>query len=130
MIIMILCKLYRISSNPGGARFSACPDRPWGSSCLLYDGYRVFPGGKVPLLVLWSLKSTAIPLPTFWATTGPVTGTLYLFTKGSHNVCTHCTYIPMVYIGLKKFFKKNHLQANVNIPYLDLKISFLKGKIS
>ena len=32
-----------------------------------------------PLLVPWSWKSRAIPLPTLWATTGPVTGTLYLF---------------------------------------------------
>ena len=31
-----------------------------------------------PLLVPWSWKSRAIPLPTLWATTGPVTGTLYL----------------------------------------------------
>jgi len=28
-------------------RFSACPDRPWGPPSLLYNGYRVFPGGKV-----------------------------------------------------------------------------------
>jgi hypothetical protein len=32
--------------NPGGARFSAHPDRPWGPPSLLYDGYQVFPGGK------------------------------------------------------------------------------------
>ena len=31
-----------------------------------------------PLLVPWSWKSRAIPLPTLWATTGPVTGSLYL----------------------------------------------------
>jgi len=31
-----------------------------------------------PFLVPQSWKSRAIPLPTFWATTGPVTGTLYL----------------------------------------------------
>ena len=31
-----------------------------------------------PLLVPWSWKSRAIPLPTLWAITGPVTGTLYL----------------------------------------------------
>jgi hypothetical protein len=31
-----------------------------------------------PLLVPQSLKSRAIPLPTLWATTRPVTGTLYL----------------------------------------------------
>jgi hypothetical protein len=29
-----------------GARFSARPDRPWGTPSLLYNGYRVFPGGK------------------------------------------------------------------------------------
>ena len=31
-----------------------------------------------PLLVPWSWKCRAIPLPTLWATTGPVTGTHYL----------------------------------------------------
>ena len=30
-----------------------------------------------PILVPWSWKSRAILLPTLWATTGPVTGTLY-----------------------------------------------------
>jgi hypothetical protein len=34
-------------SNPGGCEiFRACPDRPWGSSSLLYNGYRVFPRSK------------------------------------------------------------------------------------
>jgi len=36
-------------SNPGGVRFTARPDRPWGPPSLLYNGYRVFPGGKVRL---------------------------------------------------------------------------------
>ena len=26
--------------------FCTCPDRPWGPSSLLYNEYRVFPGGK------------------------------------------------------------------------------------
>ena len=30
-----------------GARFSARPERPWGPHILLYNGYRVFPGGKI-----------------------------------------------------------------------------------
>jgi len=30
-----------------GTRFSARPDRPWGPPSLLYNGHRVFPGGKV-----------------------------------------------------------------------------------
>ena len=28
-------------------RYSARPDRPWGPPSLLYNGYWVFPGGKV-----------------------------------------------------------------------------------
>ena len=34
-------------SNPGGDGFSARPDWPWGPPSLLYNGYCVFPGGKV-----------------------------------------------------------------------------------
>jgi hypothetical protein len=35
-------------SNPGrGQIFRTHPDRPWGPPSLLYNGYRVFPGGKV-----------------------------------------------------------------------------------
>ena len=34
-------------SNPGGDE-NFCPSRPaWGPPSLLYNGYRVFPGGKV-----------------------------------------------------------------------------------
>ena len=74
-------------SNPGGARFSVRPDRPWGPPSLLYNGYRVFPGVKSgrgvtptphPLLMPWSWKGRAIPLPTFCTTSRPATGTLYL----------------------------------------------------
>ena len=64
---------------PVRTRFPARPDRPWGPPSLLYNGYRVFPGGKVrmervaehsPVLVPRSWKSRAIPLPTLWATPG------------------------------------------------------------
>jgi hypothetical protein len=35
-------------SNPGGREiFRTRPDRPWGPPSLLYNGYRVSPGGKV-----------------------------------------------------------------------------------
>jgi len=35
-------------SNPGGGEiFRTCPDRPRGPPILLYNGYRVFPGGKL-----------------------------------------------------------------------------------
>jgi hypothetical protein len=34
-------------SNPGGSEiFRTCPDRPWGPPNLLYNMYRVFPGGQ------------------------------------------------------------------------------------
>jgi hypothetical protein len=33
--------------NPGGGEvFRTRPERPWGPPSLLYNGYRVFPGGK------------------------------------------------------------------------------------
>ena len=35
----------RIESRCGEI-FRTCPDRPWGPPSLLYNGYRVFPGGK------------------------------------------------------------------------------------
>ena len=69
------------------------PDRPWGPPSLLYNGYRLFPGGKVrparaadhpPLLVPGSWKSRAIPLPTLWATPRPVRGKLYLYLWRTH----------------------------------------------
>ena len=36
----------RWSDPDGGEIFRTCPDRPWGPPSLLYNGYRVFPGGK------------------------------------------------------------------------------------
>ena len=49
----------------------------------LSRGYKLRPGRDAdhsPFLVPWSWKSRAISLPTLWATTGPVTGTLYIST--------------------------------------------------
>ena len=51
-----------IESRWGARYFRTCADRPWGPPSLLYNGYRVFPGGKErlerdtdpsTLLVLW-----------------------------------------------------------------------------
>jgi hypothetical protein len=36
----------RGSNRCGREIFSTCPDRPWGLPSLLYNGYRVIPGGK------------------------------------------------------------------------------------
>ena len=77
------------------ARFSARPDRPWGPPSLLYNGYRVFPGGKVrpgraadhslpsSAEVLEEYSYISIPL---WATTGPVTGLLYFLQVSSTQI--------------------------------------------
>jgi len=35
-----------IESRWGGKIFRTCSDRPWGPPSLLYNEYRVFPGGK------------------------------------------------------------------------------------
>ena len=73
---------------PVGTRFSARSDRPWGLHSLLYNGYRVFPEGKVrpgraadhshpssaAVMEQWSY--TSIHLLDH---TGPVTGSLYLY---------------------------------------------------
>jgi hypothetical protein len=50
--VSFICKLLTTGwtvrgSNPGGGEiFRTRPDRPWGPPNLLYNGYRVFPGGK------------------------------------------------------------------------------------
>jgi hypothetical protein len=42
-------------SNPGGGEiFRTRPDRPWGPPSLLYNGYKVFPGGKAAGAWCWS----------------------------------------------------------------------------
>ena len=44
-----------------GEIFTTSPDRPWGPPSLLYNGYRVFPGGKI------RPGRAAEPSPTFSA---------------------------------------------------------------
>ena len=53
---LLLCSSVGIATDYGldgrdrilvGTRFSTRPDRPWAPPSLLYNGYRVFPGGKV-----------------------------------------------------------------------------------
>ena len=72
---------------PVGTRLSARPDRPWDPPSLLYNGYRVFPGGKVRpgRAADHSPPSSAAVMEQYSYTcthplghTGPVTGSLYL----------------------------------------------------
>jgi hypothetical protein len=40
--------VWLIKKIPGGGKtFHTRPDQPWGPPSILYNGYRVFPGGKV-----------------------------------------------------------------------------------
>jgi len=51
--VMLSSYVYDLKYNkcfkkiPVGARFFARPDWSWGPPSLLYNGYRVFPGGKL-----------------------------------------------------------------------------------
>ena len=38
--------------------FRTCPDRPWGPPSILYNGYRVFPGGKSAGTWHWTLTTS------------------------------------------------------------------------
>jgi hypothetical protein len=71
-----------------GEFFCTYPDRLQGLPSLLYNGYRVFPGGKGgrglmltthPLLVPRLRKSEAIPPLTLWVLLGLLRGPLYLY---------------------------------------------------
>ena len=61
-------------SNPGGGEiFRTCPDLPWGPPSLLYNGYRVFPGGEVlprrdadPLTPSWAEVKNRVELYLYW----------------------------------------------------------------
>jgi hypothetical protein len=70
-----------------GEIFRTYPDRLRGPPSLLYNGYRVFPGGKRgwgvmltthPLLVQRLRKSWAIPPLTLWVLLGLLRGSIYL----------------------------------------------------
>ena len=80
-----------------GARFSApVQTGPGAPPSLLYNGYRVFPGGKAagawrltphPLLVPWSRKGRAIPQLLLWA----------VWLVQGLSACTRVTFIIYLY---------------------------------
>ena len=76
--------------NPGGGEiFRTCPDWPWGPPSLLYNGYRVFPGGKE------RPGRDADPSPTSSAV-GHERVELYLYSSygpyGLYRACTRVTF--------------------------------------
>ena len=86
---------------PLGTRFSARSERLWGPPSLLQNEYRVFPGGKVrPRRAPdHSPPSSAVVVDEYSYTsthtlghTRPVTGTLYLYDRGSKTDFSPYTY--------------------------------------
>ena len=125
-----------------GEIFRTCPDRPWGPPSLLYNRYRVFPGGKSgrsvtlaphSLLVPWSRKSRAIPLLSLWAvrpvqSIGACTRVHFTFTIFIHPA-THLLQNLTVYV-LKggAFYKPIYvwITLGVHSTYAELPIHFNK----
>ena len=64
-----------------------------------------------PILVPWSWKSRTVPLPTLWATTGPVTGTLYL-------LLLSCGVLWEYYMCQVVYFSLTVLRFNLLAPEL------------
>jgi hypothetical protein len=46
VLLLAMGWTFRGSKPGGGEIFCTCPDRAWGPPSLLYNGYRVFPGGR------------------------------------------------------------------------------------
>jgi hypothetical protein len=87
---------FRGSNPDGGEIFRTCPERPWGPPSLLYNGYRVFLGGKKrpgPD----SFLSCAIVMKEYSCTSTPSMG---------RTACTepHCLYKGDLYLYLELRF--------------------------
>ena len=108
-IIPLLCYKVDIGTGYGldGLRiesrwrrdFRTCPDRPWGPPSLLYNGDRVFPGGKER--PGWSRNSRTIPLLPLWAV------------RPLRNVSA-CTTVHFTFT----FFLQNSLWSLVSVQHL------------
>ena len=110
--------------NPVETRFSSRPDWPWGPPSLLYNGYRVFPRGKVrpERAVDHSPPSSAagMEVQSYTSThplghTGPVTGSLYLFLYG---------YLPGFSLGHFSHFNVCLLVYTWALFYMTNRITF------
>ena len=113
--------------------FRTCPNRPWGTPSLLYNGYRVFPGGKEQpgrdadpsaLLVPWSRKGGAIPLLPPWPY-GLYNGALYLISVPVQG-CTlpYLNAYTRVYFTLPQCLYKDALYL-ISVPVQGCTLPYL-----
>jgi hypothetical protein len=84
-----------------GEIFRTYPDRLRSPPSFLYNGYRLFPGGKSgrgvmvtthPLLVPRLRKSLSIPPLTLWVLPGLLRGSLYLYLYCSYRSKQHHSF--------------------------------------
>ena len=101
----------------GGEIFRVCPDRPWDPPSHLYNGYRLFPGGKAAEAWRWPpiLSSTKVK-ERVW---------LYLYYLGAFVVCP---WAKLAFFVFKIFllYRSNCTKYNnvYFILHLQVKTSF------
>jgi hypothetical protein len=110
-----------------GEIFRTCQDRPWGPPSLLYNGYRVFPGGRKrrgrgvdhshPSSVEVMEESNYISTHTL-GHTGPVTGLLYLYLTDLH--IRHCNemLLSTSITYNNTFFEHFHVTNSIHVSVL------------
>ena len=114
-----------------GRHFPPVQTGPGAHPAFCTMGTGSFPGVKYdrgvlltthPLLVPRSWKSRAIPLPTLRATTGPVTGTLYLYLYQSpvHRsfITQEACIVREFTFGFRHAFKRLIAQESLKVPYI------------
>jgi hypothetical protein len=109
----------------GGEIFRTFPDRPWGPPSLLYNGYRVFHGGKAawarrwPPIPVWRRgwrNSKAIPLLPLW----------FFVVCSSVNCTFTCTY----YVAACKRFGRKRSLVSVLKDFTIVDWKFFKKNVS
>ena len=100
----------------GGEFFCTCPDRPWGPPSLLYNGYRVFPGGKE--------RPGRDADPSSPSSTAVMKG--YSYTSTPPMGRTACTQPQCLYKGALCFFLRRDSDALWHncIPYINAITSY------
>jgi len=79
---------FRGSNHGEGEIFFTCPDRPWGPPSLLYNRYRVIPGGKAAGTWRWSPTPPGVEVKEYICTSALPLGLHGLF---------YCKFYPFFY---------------------------------
>jgi hypothetical protein len=106
-------------SNPGrGETFRIRPDRPWGPSSLLHNGYRVFPGGKAAGMLRWPPTPSSAEVKErvhlyLYSTSGPS----WLVTRWTLSLHLRNVYVNSHYLNcIHPWWCKQPHETQGNIP--------------